>query len=134
MIIDGKDAVFGRLGTQVAKKALLGEKIDIINCEKILISGKREVVLAKYERIKKMGVPKKGPFLSVDPEKFVKRQLRGMLPYKQEKGREAFERIKCYEGVPKAFEGKDAEKIAQSKLRINSVTIEAICKHIGGNK
>ncbi|MFT4304282.1 MAG: 50S ribosomal protein L13 [Candidatus Woesearchaeota archaeon] len=134
MIIDGENAVFGRLGTVVAKKALLGEAIDIINCEKILISGKAEVVFAKYMRLKKIGVPQKGPFYSVNPEKFVKRLLRGMLPYKQAKGREAFERIKCYKGVPAKFEGKPAEKVAQSELRVNAVKIEEICKYIGGNK
>lgn len=134
MIVDGKNAVFGRMATHIAKKALLGEKIDIINCEKILISGKTEVVLAKYLRLKKMGTPKKGPFYSVNPEKFVKRLLRGMLPYKQAKGREAFERIKCYKGIPKEFEGKDFEKYGQSELRVNSVTIDEICQFIGGNK
>lgn len=134
MIIEGKNAVLGRLATQVAKKALLGESIDIVNCEKIIISGKKEVVLSKYLRLKKMGTPRKGPFYSSIPEKFVKRIIRGMLPYKQAKGREAFERIRLHEGVPKAFQGKDFEKIAQSELRMNYVTIEEICKFIGGNK
>jgi large subunit ribosomal protein L13 len=134
MIIDGKNAVLGRLSTQVAKKALLGETIDIVNCEKIIVSGKKFVVLAKYDRLKKMGTPRKGPFYSILPEKFVKRVIRGMLPYKQEKGREAFDRIKLHKGIPQMFEGKKLEKIAESKLRMNYVTVEEICKFLGGNK
>jgi len=134
MIIDGKNAVLGRMITQVAKRALLGETIDIVNCEKIIVSGKKEMVFAKYDRLKKMGVPRKGPFISADPEKFVKRIIRGMLPYKQPKGRDAFARIKCHEGIPAEFEGKELEKVAESKLRVMCVPISDICKHVGGKQ
>ena len=37
MIIDAKNLVLGRMATVVAKEALLGEKIDIINCEKAVV-------------------------------------------------------------------------------------------------
>lgn len=134
MIIDGNNAVFGRLGAYAAKQALLGEKIEIVNCERIVVSGKKDVVLAKYLRLKKMGTPVKGPFYSSVPDKFVKRLIRGMLPHKQQKGREALSRIKCYKGVPEQFQGKELKKIAQSKLKINSVPIAEICKHIGGKQ
>lgn len=134
MIIDGNNAVFGRMATQVAKKALLGETIDIVNCEKVTISGKKEVVFAKYDRLKKMGVPRKGPFFSSDPEKFLKRIIRGMLPYKQPKGRDAFDRIKCHVGVPAKFEGQEIVKLGDKVLRTNAVPVSAICKHIGGRQ
>jgi len=106
MLIDGENSILGRLFTVVAKKALLGEKVEIINCEKIIISGKQEVVLGRYLSRKKMGVPKKGPFYSSAPEKFCKRVVRGMLPYKMDKGRDAFKRILFYRGVPSEFAGK----------------------------
>ena len=41
MIIDGNNLILGRLGSFVAKKALLGKKIDIINCKNIIITGKK---------------------------------------------------------------------------------------------
>lgn len=134
MIVDGNNAVFGRMATQVAKKSLLGETIDIVNCENVLISGKKEIVFAKYDRLRKMGVPRKGPFVSSNPEKFVKRMIRGMLPYKQPKGRDAFDRIKCHVGVPEEFEGQDIVTLGENKLRINAVPVSAICKHIGGKQ
>ena len=31
-IIDGKDLVLGRLGSDIAKRLLLGESIKIVNC------------------------------------------------------------------------------------------------------
>lgn len=134
MIIDGTNAVLGRMATQIAKKALLGETIDIVNCEKVIVSGKKEIVFAKYDRLKKMGTPRKGPFLSTNPEKFLKRVIRGMLPYKQTKGRDAFDRIKFYEGVPEQFEGQEFVKLGDKELRVNSVTILEVCKHIGGSQ
>lgn len=134
MIIDGTNAVFGRMATQVAKKALLGETIDIVNCEKVLFSGKKEVIFAKYDRLKKMGTPRKGPFFSSNPEKFLKRVIRGMLPVKQAKGSAAFDRIKCYVGVPEQFEGQELVKMGDKELRVNAVTVSEICKHIGGKQ
>ncbi len=38
MIIDANNMILGRLASFAAKKALLGEKIDVINCEKAVIS------------------------------------------------------------------------------------------------
>ena len=38
MIINAKDAILGRLGTYVAKQALLGNKVDVINCEETLVA------------------------------------------------------------------------------------------------
>jgi len=134
MIIDGNEAVLGRLATVVAKKALLGETIDIVNAEKIVVSGKKEVVFAKYKRLHDMGTPRKGPYYITQADRFVKRIIRGMVPYKQEKGREALERIKCHVGVPKAFEGKDMETLAAKGLRTNCVAVSEICKHIGGKQ
>jgi large subunit ribosomal protein L13 len=134
MIIDGENTIFGRLATVAAKKALLGEKVDIVNCEKIVFTGKKEIILAKYDRIKKMGGPIKGPFVSINPEKFVKRIIRGMLPYKQEKGREAFERIMCYKGVPSQFSSANLEKVSQKEIRVNTITVAEVCNFIGGKQ
>ena len=38
-IYDGKGAVLGRLASKVAKEALQGEEIAILNCEEIIITG-----------------------------------------------------------------------------------------------
>jgi len=42
MIIDATNLILGRLGTYVAKKALLGNKIDIVNCENSVVTGNRK--------------------------------------------------------------------------------------------
>jgi ribosomal protein uL13 len=57
-----------------------------------------------------IGSGQKGPKISRTSEKIVKRAIRGMLPdHREGRGKEAFQRIKCYVGVPPEF--KDLKKI-----------------------
>ncbi|MFH1063962.1 MAG: 50S ribosomal protein L13 [Candidatus Woesearchaeota archaeon] len=135
MLIDATDHIVGRLASVVAKKALLGEKIDIINAENAVISGKRPVVFAKMKEKVSRGIPSKGPHFRRSPERLMKRFIRDMLPYKQPKGRAAFENIMCWVGVPEQFKDKKAERIKEaeaSKLMINSVSIKEISRFLGG--
>src|SRR3990167_4135194 len=131
-IIDAKYAIVGRVASVAAKAALLGDSISIVNCEKAVISGTRTRVLAREERKRQRGIPRKGPFVSRLPDRFMRRIVRGMLPYKQEKGKLAYKRILCYSGVPEAFKGKNIETVEGahiSKLMgYPYVTIEQICK------
>lgn len=109
MIINAEDIILGRLASFVAKRAMEGENVKIINAEKAVIIGDKGDILSRYERKRKMGHPYKGPFFSRTPERLVRRTIRGMLPYKQEKGREAFKNIKCYIGVPENLKDNQVE-------------------------
>ena len=51
MIIDANDMILGRLGSFVAKQVLLGNNVDVINCEEAVVSGKKANVFANYIRI-----------------------------------------------------------------------------------
>ena len=137
MIIDATDMILGRLATQVAKKALLGERVEVINCEKAVISGSRADVIANYKQKWGRTTIRKGPFIHRMPDRFVRRIIRGMLPYKQEKGSKAFKRIMCYVGTPKAFEGKQTEIVQIAHLSErqpkNMVTVADVCKELGAN-
>jgi len=63
----------------------------------------------------------------------VKRTVRGMIPYQKPHGRAAYKRLKCYIGVPKQFNEKDAEIVEQAqKHYVDSMTIEEISKYLGG--
>lgn len=135
MIIDAKDLIVGRFATVAAKKALLGEKIDIINCESAVMTGKRGFLLKETKRKVDMGIHTKGPFISRMPDRYVKRIIRGMLPYKQEKGRKAYKRISCFIGIPKDMEGQKTAQIEGahiSKLgNLDYTTIGEICRRLG---
>ena len=136
MIIDAKDLIVGRIGTFVAKKALLGEKIDIVNAELAVMSGKKVQILANYKQKIDRGVPSKGPHFWRVPDRFLKRLIRNMLPYKQERGRTAFKNIMCWRGVPEQFKGKEFLTIENAKVsklpNYNYIAIKEIVAHLGG--
>lgn len=117
ILIDADGAIFGRLCSFVAKKALEGDEVAILNSEKVIITGNKKDIIARYKRIKGLGSStKKGPNYSRPPFMMLKRGIRGMLPNHREGiGREAFLRIKCHEGIPKEFEGQKATRFATKK-------------------
>lgn len=135
MIIDAKDLILGRLATKAAKAALNGEEVNIVNCEKAVIVGKKEEIFARYLRKQDMGVPRKGPFLHRGADRIVRRTIRGMLPYKKEHGKEAFHKIMCFIEVPKEFEGKALKTFDDININNTSnlkfVTIKQVSEKVG---
>ena len=47
-IIDANGLILGRLASDVAKRLLAGEKIDIVNAKKAVISVSRSDTIAEY--------------------------------------------------------------------------------------
>ena len=100
IIYDGSDAVFGRLASVVAKDLLKGEEVDIINCEKIIVSGDKKLLAKKILQKREMGSggSMKGPKYPRVADRLVKRMIRGMLPRDRAKGRDAFRKLKVHIG------------------------------------
>lgn len=138
MIIDAENLIVGRMAAKVAKLALLGEDIDIINCEKTVMTGNRDNILNKYKSKRRRGSPFKGVFLPRHPEFFVKRIIRGMLPYKQYKGKMAFKRIKCHLAVPDDLKDNKMETIKEADIKklpnLKYITIQEVCSHLGSKQ
>jgi len=113
-IIDGENAVLGRLASYAAKEALRGEEVIVLNSEKIIITGSRKWINDEFTRKRKMaGTSQKGPKHSRPPYMIIKKVIRGMLPdHRSGTGRNAFKRIKCYEGIPGEFKDKKMIKIS----------------------
>ena len=134
--IDAGECIVGRVATYAAKNALLGNTVNIFNCEKAIITGNPVVVREKYyHRIFKTGQPNKGPFISRMPDRFVRRIVRGMVDNKKGRGKAAFDRIMCYIGVPSDFKDRKLEKVAKGVDELSSSkyqTIEVLCKSFGG--
>jgi large subunit ribosomal protein L13 len=132
MIINAENLILGRLASFVAKQLLLGETINIVNCEKVLITGSKKILLEKYKRKVRMGTPEKGPFFPRIPHLIVKRTIRGMLPYKQEKGLSAFKRVKCYLNIPEQFQNKQFQEVPNASISksqtLKYFTLKQICE------
>jgi large subunit ribosomal protein L13 len=135
IVLDAENAIVGRLCTHAAKQAMLGRSVAIVNSEKAIISGNATQIIAKYKQQRDRGTPFRGPFLSRLPDRFLRRILRGMLPYKQGRGKEAYKNVMCYLGVPEEFDGKvqklERADLFQSNI-VKFVTIQQICRELGG--
>ncbi len=128
-IIDGNEMVLGRLAAYVAKEALKGEEISVVNCGQIIITGNKKNIRDGFEaKRKRVGSTQKGPKYSMAVEKIVKMTIRGMLPNPRHggRGRDAFKKIKCYVGVPKEFESSKKINFKESKSKF--VTMEDVLR------
>ncbi|MBU0497626.1 MAG: 50S ribosomal protein L13 [Candidatus Thermoplasmatota archaeon] len=131
-IIDAEGAILGRMATHVAQRLLKGETIAVINAEKAIITGKKKSIKEHYTQKREVGTYRKGPFFPRMPDRLVKRTIRGMIPYQTPHGRTAFRRLKCYIGVPKEFQGQQAEKITSAeKMPAEFMTVAELSQVLG---
>lgn len=136
-IYNGEGMILGRLAAEVAKQTLQGEKVVVINCEKIVISGRKTNVITqeKDKRLRK-GYPLKAAKFSRLPDRAVRRTIRGMLPWKTARGKEAFDLVMCYVGVPTEFQGKETITVKGASYKklpnLKYITLGEVCKSLGG--
>jgi large subunit ribosomal protein L13 len=130
MIIDADGLILGRLATRLAKDLLKGENITVINCEKAIITGSPDAIVERFSEKRERGDPNKGPFYPRYPNKLFKRVVRGMLPRKKDKGRQALRRLKVYVGNPDELTG---EKVGKSldDIKCKYITVKGLCKELG---
>ncbi len=136
-VIDGEGLILGRLSSMIAKRLLSGEQIELVNSEKIVVSGARKMLIAREKEFLGVGGHERGPVHYRQPHRMVRKTIRGMLPHRKAHGREAFRRLKVYIGVPEEHEAAEKEtfeKIQASRLSKRYVTIGEIAKNIGWKK
>ncbi len=119
MIINGEGHILGRLASIVTKKLLEGEEIVVLNADKIIITGSKEWAYKKYkQRIDRSSIsnPRRmGPKYPRRPDDIFRRTVRGMLPYKKAKGREAFKRLRAYVGVPREYKDVEFTEVPEAR-------------------
>lgn len=135
-IIDANGAVLGRLASAVAKRLLLSEQIIIVNAEKAVVTGNPDFIKKEFFHRRDIGDPIKGPFYPRYPDKLLRRTIRGMLPYKKEKGKKALNKLKVFVGLPDEFKDKKLEKVGKTieQLHCKHVTLGDICKQLGAKE
>ncbi|CAK5086343.1 unnamed protein product [Meloidogyne enterolobii] len=107
ILIDGKNHLLGRLAAIVAKQLLLGQKIVIVRCEAINISGnfhRSKLKFLAFLRKRCNVKPSRGPFHYRAPSRIFWRTVRGMLPHKTARGMEALKKLKCFDGCPHPYD------------------------------
>ncbi|KAL6354918.1 hypothetical protein LRP88_12276 [Fusarium phalaenopsidis] len=121
VVIDGKGHLLGRLASIVAKQLLSGQKIVIVRCEALNISGEFFRAKLKYHahlrKITRYNPTRGGPFHFRAPSRIFYKAVRGMIPHKTARGAAALERLKVFEGVPPPYDKKKKMVVPQA-LRV----------------
>ncbi|QSL65445.1 hypothetical protein MERGE_002756 [Pneumocystis wakefieldiae] len=140
IIIDGKGHLLGRLASVVAKQLLSGQKIVIVRCEEINISGeffRNKLKMHAFLRKRTRFNATRGPFHFRAPSRIMYRAIRGMVPHKMARGSAALEKLKVFEGIPPPYDKKkrmvvpNALRVLMLKPGRKFCTIGRLSKEIG---
>jgi large subunit ribosomal protein L13 len=138
LVLDAKNQILGRLASFAAKRAISGDMVIVLNAEKAVISGRRSNIAEEAKRrlrTRTLGTQTHAPVHQRRPDLYLRRVVRGMLPWKKAKGRAAFHRVHVFMGVPEEFSGKTTMKVPgadAAKLASPYVTLEDLATEIGG--
>lgn len=133
VIVDARDCIMGRVASQVAQLAMDGERVAVVNAEEAIITGGREDIFSVYEKRAEIGSDQ-GPYYPKRPDMIFKRAIRGMLPYKKQKGREALESVRVYVGNPYDEDGEVLEGTSLDRLsNIRFVQLGEVSEKLGAN-
>ena len=78
IVIDGTNHIAGRLSSNVAKLLLQGNRVTVVNSEKIMISGRKRSIVDEYNQFLKISSilhPKHGPFHPRRPDTIMSRMV-----------------------------------------------------------
>jgi large subunit ribosomal protein L13 len=146
-LVDATDKILGRFCSQIAKLALLGKNIVVINAKDAIISGTKNNIHENF--LKKLNIstatnPRRGPFWPRRPDTFMRNVIKKMLPRKKYRGKEAYKRVHVYIGeIPERFKKRYQRLIPMEidnadKKRLSYynkfITLENLCVRLGWNK
>jgi large subunit ribosomal protein L13 len=135
-LVNAEGLIVGRMCSKVAKRLLNGEEVIILNAEKAVFSGKKKSKVLEAHVFLEVGAPMRGPFHYRRPDRFLRKAVRGMVPFKQPKGKNAYKRLKVFMGIPLEF--KDQQMItfteaSSANLKGPHFTLGELAKEIGWN-
>ena len=136
-LVNAEGLIVGRMCSKVAKRLLNGEEVIILNAEKAVFSGKRKSKVAEAKQFLEVGAPERGPFHYRRPDKYLRKTVRGMLPFKQPKGKSAYKRLKVFMGIPRELKGLEMITFAEASsadLKGPHFTLVELAKEVGWSK
>jgi large subunit ribosomal protein L13 len=138
IVVDATEHIAGRLASNVAKLLIKGNRVSVVNCEKIMMSGTRSNQIQEYREFLEINSIinyKHGPVHYRRPDTIMAKMIRGMLPYdRKPSGKESHQRLRTYIGSPKEIKsiGKiQFEKAKIKKSASNYTQLGELCRVIG---
>ena len=138
IVVDATNHIAGRLSSFVAKLLLQGNRVSLVNCERIMISGTRANTIHEYRQFLKINSiinPKHGPVHYRRPDTVITKMIRGMLPFeKKPSGKAAHKRLRAYVGSPKELKSFKKVQFEKAKIKRSAssyTTMGELCRVIG---
>merc|ERR1712232_1039917 len=107
IIIDARGHLVGRLASKVAKEILRGQKVVVVRCEQLVLSGslfRNKLNFHEFLRKACNTNPRRQFKHFRSPSRMFWRSLRGMTPHKTSRGKAALQRLKVFEGIPYPYD------------------------------
>jgi large subunit ribosomal protein L13 len=134
VVVDARDCILGRVASQVAERAMDGEKVAIVNAEAAVITGNREDTVETFQERRRVGSDR-GPAYPKRPDGIFKRAVRGMVPHKKTRGREALSNVRVYVGNPYDEDGEVLEGTSLDRLsNIKFVHLGEVSEALGATQ
>merc|ERR1712159_985292 len=125
VVIDGRGHLVGRLASKVAKEILRGQRVVVVRCELMNMSGslyRKKLEWDEFLNKANNTNPRRQFKHYRSPSRMFWRIIRGMLPHKTSRGKAALQRLKVFEGIPHPYDTKKRMVVPQALkvLRIKS--------------
>ena len=107
IIVDGRGHLVGRLASKVAQQLLRGQRVVVVRCEQLVLSGslfRNKLNYHEFLRKANNTNPRRNFKHFRSPSRMFWRSLRGMLPHKSPRGKAALQRLKVFEGIPYPYD------------------------------
>lgn len=137
IVVDGSNCISGRLCSKVSKLLLQGNRVSIVNAEKVMVSGNRYEVIESYKKrleVSSVTNPINGPFHPRRPDTIITKMIRGMVPKRKSSGIESFKRLRVYIGVPSELKNSTMKTFDDAKITRQEsfyISMNDVAKQIG---
>jgi large subunit ribosomal protein L13 len=137
LVVDAAGCIAGRMCSNVSKLLLKGNRVTIVNAEKVMLSGDRYKTIQLYKEhleINSATNPIHGPFHPRRPDRILTKMVRGMMPKRKASGIEAFKRLRVYISIPDQLKNSSMKSFEDSKITKPMsyyITLGDLAKEIG---
>ncbi len=137
IVVDGTNCISGRLCSKVSKLLLQGNRVSVVNSEKVMVSGNKYEVIESYKdklEVSSVTNPIHGPFHPRRPDTIITKMIRGMVPKRKSSGIQAFKRLRVYIGIPDELKNSTMQTFDDAKITRQQsfyISMGDVAKQIG---
>jgi large subunit ribosomal protein L13 len=137
VVVDASNCISGRLCSKISKLLLQGNRVSVVNAEKVMVSGNKYQVIESYKKnleVSSVTNPIHGPFHPRRPDTIITRMIRGMVPKRKPSGIQAFKRLRVYIGIPEELKNSTMKTFEDTKITKQQsfyISIGDLAKQIG---